>query len=165
MGLKLSDLPEGENIFLDANIFLYSAFDHPTFGVPCRDFLARVDREELHGYSSGFVLNEVFHKLMISEIIDTFDVKAQYAKRLFKERPEILDELNDVWEEMDIINGFHIVILDAQTFPEFVQLSKRFHLMAMDSAHLAIMKLNGLTNLATNDADFERIPYLKVWKP
>ena len=94
-----------------------------------------------------------------------WDVKAQYAKRLFKERPEILDELNDVWEEMDIINGFHIVILDAQTFPEFVQLSKRFHLMAMDSAHLAIMKLNGLTNLATNDADFERIPYLKVWKP
>jgi predicted nucleic acid-binding protein len=37
--------------------------------------------------------------------------------------------------------------------------------MAMDSAHLAIMKINGLTNLATNDADFERIPYLKVWKP
>ena len=72
MGLKLSQLPCGESIFLDANIFLYSAFDHPVFGGACRDLLARVDREEVHGYCSAFVLNEVFHKLMMSEIVEKF---------------------------------------------------------------------------------------------
>lgn len=36
--MKLSQLPDGESIFLDANILLYSAFDHPAFGGACRDF-------------------------------------------------------------------------------------------------------------------------------
>ena len=66
---------------------------------------------------------------------------------------------------MDIINNINIIILGGQIFPEFVDLSKRYRLLAMDSAHLAIMKRNQLTNLATNDADFERVADLKIWKP
>lgn len=58
---------------------LYSAFDHPTFGGACRDFLTRVDQEEVHGYCSAFVLNEVLHKLMMSEIVDKFGVQAGTA--------------------------------------------------------------------------------------
>jgi predicted nucleic acid-binding protein len=80
--LKLSQLPDGESIFLDANIFLYSAFGHPTFGGACKDLLARVDQEEVHGYCSAFVLNEVFHKLMMSEIVDKFGVQARAANNL-----------------------------------------------------------------------------------
>jgi len=163
--LKLSQLPDGESIFLDANIFLYSAFDHPTFGIACRDFLTRVDQEEVHGYCSAYVLNEVFHKLMMSEIVDKFGVQAGVATNLFKQRPEIISELRDAWEEMDIINNINITILDGQIFPEFVDLSKKYRLLAMDSAHPAIMRRNGLTNLATNDADFKRVEDLKIWKP
>ena len=163
--MKLSQLPDGESIFLDANIFLYSAFDHPTFGGACRDFLIRVNQEEVHGYCSAFVLNEVFHKLMMSEIVDRFGVQAGAANNLFKQRPEIISELCDVWEEIDIINNINITILGGQIFPEFVDLSKKYRLLAMDSAHLAIMRRNGLTNLATNDADFKRVADLKIWKP
>jgi hypothetical protein len=35
-----------------------------------------VDQEEVHGYCSAFVLNEVIHKLMMSEIVDKFGVQA-----------------------------------------------------------------------------------------
>jgi predicted nucleic acid-binding protein len=66
---------------------------------------------------------------------------------------------------MDIINSINITILEGQIFPEFVDLSKKYRLLAMDSAHLAIMRRNGLTNLATNDADFQRVADLKIWKP
>jgi len=66
---------------------------------------------------------------------------------------------------MDIINNINIIILGGQIFPEFVDLSKKYRLLAMDSAHLAAMKRNELTNLATNDADFERVAELKIWKP
>jgi len=55
--------------------------------------------------------------------------------------------------------------LNGQIFPEFVDLSKKYHLLAMDSAHLAVMRRNDLTNLATNDADFNRVAELKIWKP
>jgi hypothetical protein len=33
--------------------------------------------------------------------------------------------------------------------------------MATDAAHLAIMKNNGIKNLASNDSDFERVPWIK----
>ena len=127
--------------------------------------MTRVDQEEIHGYCSAFVLNEVFHKLTMSEIVDKFGIQAKAANNLFKQRPEIISELCDVWEEMDIINNINITILEGQIFPEFVDLSKKYRLLAMDSAHLAIMRRNGLTNLATNDADFKRVADLKIWKP
>ena len=127
--------------------------------------MTRVDQEEIHGYCSAFVLNEVFHKLTMSEIVDKFGIQAKAANNLFKQRPEIISELCDVWEEMDIINNINITILEGQIFPAFVDLSKKYRLLAMDSAHLAIMRRNGLTNLATNDADFKRVADLKIWKP
>ena len=127
--------------------------------------MVRVDREEVHGYCSAFVLNEVFHKLMISEIVEKFGVQAKAASGLFKQRPEIIRELSDLWAEMDIITSINIKILNGQIFPEFVDLSKKYRLLAMDSAHLAVMRRNGLTNLATNDTDFSRVAELKIWKP
>jgi predicted nucleic acid-binding protein len=46
---------------------------------------------------------------------------------------------------MDIINNINIIIFGGQIFPEFVDLSKKYRLLAMDSAHLATMKRNELT--------------------
>ncbi len=42
MELRLDAFPSGEKIFIDANVFLYSAFKHPLFGDNCRDLLIRV---------------------------------------------------------------------------------------------------------------------------
>ena len=55
-------------MYIDTNILLYSAFNHPDFGESCKNFLERVDRGEMKGYVSDFVLNEVFHKLMVAEV-------------------------------------------------------------------------------------------------
>ena len=145
--MKLSQLPDGESIFLDANIFLYSAFDHPTFGIACRDFLTRVDQEEVHGYCSAYVLNEVFHKLMMSEIVDKFGVQAGVATNLFKQRPEIISELRDAWEEMDIINNINITILDGQIFPEFVDLSKKYRLLRIPKNLFKSKALNSIYSI------------------
>jgi hypothetical protein len=37
--------------------------------------------------------------------------------------------------------------------------------MTNDSLNLQVMKINGLNNIATNDSDFDRVDWLKVWKP
>ena len=99
MGLKLRELPANEEIFIDANIFLYSAFKHPVFGNNCK------------------------------------------------------------------IKGFNISILNGSLFPDFTEISKKYWLMATDAFHVATMKGHGITNIATNDPDFERVGWTKVWKP
>lgn len=88
MGLKLTDVPSGERIFIDTNIFLYSAFGHPTLGNICKDFLKRTQRKEIEGFSSDFVLNEVFHKLMIAEVASNLRLDGRNASSIIKKRPK-----------------------------------------------------------------------------
>jgi predicted nucleic acid-binding protein len=38
-------------------------------------------------------------------------------------------------------------------------------LLTNDTFHVATMKMQGITHIATNDPDFERVGGLKVWKP
>ena len=165
MGLKLSEVPSGERIFIDTNIFLYSAFEHPAFGNTCREFLKRTQKKEMAGFSSDFVLNEVFHKLMIAEVANNLGLDRRNAVSIIKKKPELIEGLKRVWVEMELINSFNITILSGSTFPEFIEVSRRYRLMATDAAHVAIMLANEIKNIATNDDDFERIEWLKLWKP
>lgn len=48
---------------------------------------------------------------------------------------------------------------------EVTMLMEKYNLLPNDALHLATMKRYGITNIATNDGDFERVPWLNVWKP
>ena len=161
----LSQLQSGERVFIDTNIFLYAVFEHSAYGKSCRDFLKRVEKDELLGFASDLVLNEVFHKLMISEIAETEGVEANSAAKLIKRDPEIIGDLRRIWEEMELLSGFGITLLNTTTYPEFVRLSREYLLSAADAAHLAAMQSNGIMSMASNDRDFKRVPWLKLWRP
>jgi Predicted nucleic acid-binding protein, contains PIN domain len=165
VGLKLDEIPEGTRVFIDANIFLYSAFKHPDFGQSCKSFFERVREGKVAGCSSGFVLNEVFHKLMIAEVVKTFGVRARKATGLLKDNPDTIAELSMVWMEMELIGSFNISLLSSQSFPAFVEMSRKYKLMATDAIHVSMMKLNEISDIATNDNDFERVEELTIWRP
>ncbi len=165
MGLKLSDFILDAKIYIDANIFLYSAFKHPKFGEVCINFLMRVD-EKKNGYVSDITLNEVFHKLMLAEIGRTFKIKTWDAVKYIKRHPEAISKLEILWEEMEIIKNSHLNFISTEkVFPGFVEISHRFNLLATDAMIAMIMEKNNIKNIATNDSDFERVDFLKVWKP
>jgi len=167
MGLMLSDLPSGIKVYIDTNIFLYSAFKHPAFGDHCREFLIKMDEGEITGYVSDFVLNEIFHKLMVAEVVKKFKKTAKEAVTYIKRNSEVISKLEIVWREMDIIESSNISILEGESslFPDFVEISRIYNLMATDAMHASVMKKHGITNIATNDNDFKRVEWLKVWKP
>ena len=85
--MMLSEAPYGERIFIDTNIFLYSAFEHPAFGDICKDFFKRTQKKEIIGFSSDFVLNEVFHKLMVAEIADSLGLDGRKAVNIIRRNP------------------------------------------------------------------------------
>lgn len=161
----LSQIPSGERIFIDANIFLYSVFEHAVYGKSCKDFLKRVENDEIKAFTSDLVLNEVFHKLMIAEIAELEGIETNNAARIIKKQPKIIRELKRVWAEMELISSFGIFILSTSTYPEFIRLSKEYMLTAADATHLAAMESFGITSMASNDRDFQRVPWLKLWRP
>ncbi|MGB2842090.1 MAG: PIN domain-containing protein [Halobacteriota archaeon] len=48
---------------------------------------------------------------------------------------------------------------------ELVEFITKYSLLPNDAIYVATMKGHGITNIATNDPDFERVGWLKVWKP
>lgn len=166
MGLRFISIKSGTRVYVDANIHLYSAFKHPVYGTSCRNLLIRIDKGDVYGYTSDFALDEVLHKLMIAEVAKNYAKSVREAVAYIKKNPEVIEQLEVVWAEMDLLERSHLVVLESRSlFPDFVEISKKYDLMATDAVHVSIMRRHGLTNIATNDPDFERVAWLTVWKP
>ena len=106
---SLNNLPDGTIAYVDSNIFIYDATNHPKHAASCSIFLDRVE--------SGENMN------------------------------------------LEIIN------LLVPIFAVALEFMKKYRLMSNDAIHVATMKQHGITNIATNDPDFERVEGLTVWKP
>jgi predicted nucleic acid-binding protein len=57
--MNFLDLPDGESVSIDANVFVYAFAADPTLGPPCRDLVERIWRKELEAYLSTSVFSRV----------------------------------------------------------------------------------------------------------
>ncbi len=58
-----------------------------------------------------------------------------------------------------------IVEINGKIFETALDYSKKYGFLSNDAAHLAVMNKYGIENIVTNDADFERVDWVKTWKP
>lgn len=61
--------------------------------------------------------------------------------------------------------GLQILDVKLDLITDAIKLGAKYGLFITDSIHLSTMKRYGIRNIATNDSDFERIEFVKVWKP
>jgi predicted nucleic acid-binding protein len=60
-------IPNGTDIFIDANTPIYPFTNHAKYGPACTRLLERIERQELHGYASSHVLSDIAHRVMTME--------------------------------------------------------------------------------------------------
>jgi predicted nucleic acid-binding protein len=158
------DIPNGCKIFIDSNIFIYHFLGRSE---PCTALLERAENLEILAFTSVIVMTEVLHKLMIAEAVEKFNVRPIKVLRFFKDHPDSISGLTKCEEAIEEMSEFNIEVLpvgkeaifESRTFRE------RHHLLTNDSLNLYAMNINGLKDIATNDRDFERVEWIKVWKP
>ena len=64
--MELNNLPDGQKVFIDANIFIY----HFTgASQECQEFLKSCLENKIIGFTATTILAEVCHRLMIMEAI------------------------------------------------------------------------------------------------
>lgn len=105
---------------------------------------------------------------MIAEVI-----KKELARNtrevleLLKHDKSIIPSLNICWEELDKIFASEFTVLEdmSNIFRETISISREYSLLSSDAYIASFAKVYGITNIATNDPDFERVDGLKVWKP
>jgi predicted nucleic acid-binding protein len=165
--MTFAQIPAGAPIFLDANTLIYHFANHHNFGAVCTQLVKRIEQQELPGFISTHVLNEVAHRLMTLEALDRFGwPPAGIAARLRKHHSEI-PKLNVHVQAIARIAllGIQVVTIIPLLIEAATLASQQYELLMGDSLIVAVMWAHGLFNLANNDADFDRVPGLTRYAP
>jgi len=130
-------------MFIDANIFAYAILDQKEKGEACRDILDRI----VHGQTattSCLVIDEVMWSLVRNQ------------KTILLE-----SAIKNIYE----MSNLEVVSPPSNAPLVAVQLMKEHNLKPRDAMHLATMQHYGITTIATDDRDFDRIKGIKRIAP
>jgi predicted nucleic acid-binding protein len=160
------NLPAGVTFFVDANIFVYHFVELGDLSTACRGGLAGIVDRRIDAASTATCLADAVHRVMAIEAQDRFKLRAG-ATAWLQSHPDRIGELSAFREAAKQIQAIPLRLLnpDASILTEAAELSARHGLLTNDATVVALMMRHGLTNLVTNDDDFDRVPGLTVWKP
>lgn len=164
--MTFADLPANASVFVDANTLIYHFQPHPVLGPPCTALMKRIELKELAGFTSTHVLSEVAHRLMVMEASITFGWTSKIVDRL-KQNPSAVQKLASFRRAVQQVAqlGFHILTIPATLIDTAAGISQQTGLLSNDSLLVAVMQSNALTNIASHDADFDRVPGITRYGP
>jgi predicted nucleic acid-binding protein len=168
MSPELRTIPKDTIVYIDANIFIYDATEHANHGKTCKAFLHRLERNELTGITSTLTLNEVLHRLTLIELSEKEAVGPREVLRLIKENPSVLTKASESYrfiEKMHDLTNLELVPYSKEVAFLAETLAQTYLLMSNDATHVATMKTHGISDIATNDPDFERVDGITIWRP
>ncbi len=165
--MTFAQIPAGTAVFVDANTLVYHFTNHPTFGPACTQLVKRIEHQNLAGFISTHVLSEIAHRLMTLEALDRFGwPPAGIAARLRKHHIEIPKLTLHVQAVAQIpLLGIQTVAITPPLVEAATLVSQQHELLMGDALVVAVMQTHGLTHLASNDADFDRVPGLTRYTP
>lgn len=165
--MTFNNLATGESVFLDANTFVYHFAPDPVFGAACGQLLQRIENGELHGVTSSHILSEVAHRLMTVEASTVLGWPFSGIAYRLQKNPAEVQKLGAPRLAVDNILGSAIqtVSVAPALISAATEVSQRTGLLTNDALVVAVMRAHGLSNLASNDADFDRVPGLNRYAP
>lgn len=165
--MNFAAIPAGTLVFLDTNVFVYSYAGDPTYGPACTDLLERVELKQLHGCISTHVFSEIGHRLMTLEACRLFGWAYAGIARRLRRHPTDICKLREFRQRLDAIVtiGIQIFPVSAPNVLTAGDLCLQHGLLSGDALLVAMMQANGVTHLASNDADFDRVPGITRFGP
>lgn len=160
---RLPNLPSGADVFLDANVFIYALGRQSN---ECHDFLNRCSTEDVFGVTTLEVINEVTHRLMLTEAVAKGVITKGNASAL-KGKWRDVAKLTEYWTLTSRIFGLNILLVgsDDPRLHRAQTVRSNHGLLTNDSLILATMVEYGINCLASRDGDFDHIQGLTVYKP
>ena len=170
----LRDLPDGSDVFLDANILIYGVTNQS------RDsyrLLERCSTETVTGITSFSVIAEATHELMLGEArqkglytrsapCTLCGVVRDRGVRYLKEHPEQVRLLADYWDYVVRLLDLNILLLVSdEAIVRNAHVARQTHgFLTNDSMIVATMREYGISRLATNDAHFRELTDVSVFE-
>jgi predicted nucleic acid-binding protein len=162
--MNLDDVPQGERLFVDANIFIYH---FSRVSLECRGFFARCESKQLEAFTGTHVVLEVAHRLMILEALHKGLISGGQPARKLKEKPEVVKALSDynlAVRQMPRL-GVRVKAVTPVLVKESESARLQYGLLTNDSVSLAMIRKLRLTAIVTHDSDLLNVADLKVYQP
>ena len=155
-----SDLQAGATVFLDASIFIHHFEPNRIFGSASTECLERIENHVIDGVTTTHIVSEVAHRLMTIEAMQAFGWKSAGIALRLRNHPAEVQTLTHFRQAIQEIPRFGVRILTVDTaWPDFAAaLSQKTGLLHNDALVVAAMNAHGLTNLASADSYFDRVP-------
>ncbi len=163
---RLHDIPAGRAVFVDANVFHFYLRGPKDVRKESTDFLERVEKGEISGYTSTLVLDELMYKILLRKIEEKH--KQNPLVVIEKNFEEIGKNSSYVKDAVDLVLGItelnvlNITREDLQNVPDLMEL---FSLLPRDALHLSVMFGHNINDIASSDNDFDRVKDLTRWTP
>lgn len=168
MTKSLNQIPANVPVMLDANIVIYALFPQSSQYESCKGLLERGARGELSLYLVVNAAADVIHRAMVLELMSqgAFQKSAD-AVIYLKKNPQAVQTLiryKTILPDLRLAR-INILPLTYRDLHNSRQYRDDYGLMVNDSIIVTVMKREKIHHLATNDADFERVPGIAVRNP
>lgn len=163
--MDISDLEEGR-VFLDTNILLY-AYTTTRFSLSCERLLEKIQAGDITGYINATVLDEFFHKALLTELYVEKHLSPREAIAYIKKYPEVLLNVSTPYVmAREILEQYNLTILEtSDLLGDTLLISQQYGLLFSDALHAASARKYGIDYFATNDRDFDRVDFLTLARP
>jgi uncharacterized protein len=160
--MTFADLLRGDSVFLDANTLVYHFEPHPTFGPAANELMTRIENQELLGFTATHILTEVAHRMMMIEASRLPGWGPTNVKQRLQRQPAAIQQLTRFRTALETVLNSRTTILTIAPalIVSAAVVSQQTGLLSSDALIVAVMQAHGLTRLASNDADFDRVPGL-----
>ena len=133
----------------------------------CDQLLQRVANQELTGFTSAHVVAEMAHRLMTIEAASLLGRPLAGMANWLKRHPLEVQRLNRSRQAIDELAAIPIQVLPVTGAHVSLaaDVSRQHGLLTNDGLVVVVMRNNGLSHLASLDADFDRVPGLTRYAP
>ena len=160
--MTFADLQGGDATLVDANTLIYHFTNHPKFGAACTALVERIELKEIQGFTSSHCLADIAHRVMTIEAMGRLGWPvsrlAAQLKRHHGEIPKLTLYKQAAAKVAQL--GIQVLAVDGPLVVDATNVSEQFELLTGDALIVATMRQHGLTKLASEDADFDRVPWL-----
>ena len=162
--MTLADVPRSETVFIDANVLIYHFAGRSD---ECSAFLTRIESGEVRGFTGQMILLEVAHRLMVIEAAERgFPLGSNPAARLAR-RPDLVRQLSKYHFSAAKIPrmGIEVLPIPDEVLGRSQEYRQTHGLLVNDSLVPLQMRESRITILASEDAAFDRVPWIKRAAP
>jgi predicted nucleic acid-binding protein len=162
--VDINQLPSGSRCFVDANILIYYLGGDSR---DCRTFIQRIARDEVDAHISTTALAEALHRQTIFEAIVKGLVSPGKALNKLKKQPQTITQLSEYITFIDDLLALplHVITVTPQIISISHHLRLSHGLLVNDSINLASAFELQISDIGTNDTDFNRVPNIVTWSP